>query len=479
MQNIRQLEEILESARLAARIPGFAIAVVAGAQTIYAQGFGYRDLKAQLPMTADTAYPIASTTKAINATLLGILVDEGRLAWDAPVQEYLPRFRLQDRQASVHVTIRDLIVMRTGLACHEFISIENPIRRAELIECLPHLPLSASFRERFQYTNVTPTVAGHVAEIVCGETWEDLVRARIFEPLGMRDTGFAVPTSDIATLAYHESRERRLLPTPRWLEEAIAPAGGTIHSTVNDMAKWLAFNLNNGEAAGKQLIQPSTLREIQAPWVVMGSDPAAPSPNASYGCGWFVDTYNGRPRLSHTGLLYDVNSCVTVHPADSLAIVSFTNFASSRLAQLINQYAFDFIMGLKPVQTFEAALQSYEQRVADVQRRNQLQRRVLNTSASHPMRDYTGVFEHRGYGRIVIRLDGDVLSLGRNALVLPLEHWHYDAWVVADNDMFEIHKPHAFDRANRLLFHSNADGDIEALSIRLDPALEPIRFHKQ
>lgn len=84
-------------------------------------------------MTSLTRYPIASTTKAMNATLLGMRVDEGKLKWDAPVQDYLPSFRLHDRALSHLVTIRDLVAMRTGLPAHDFVWLENAITRADLV----------------------------------------------------------------------------------------------------------------------------------------------------------------------------------------------------------------------------------------------------------------------------------------------------------------------------------------------------------
>jgi len=120
IRNIDQLDAIIGPMLSAGRIPGAAIAVVAGDEIAFARGYGYRDLETKLPVTPDTVYPIASTTKAINATMLGILVDEGRLAWDAPVQHYLPRFRIGDSLMSSQITVRDLLLMRTGLPRHDW-----------------------------------------------------------------------------------------------------------------------------------------------------------------------------------------------------------------------------------------------------------------------------------------------------------------------------------------------------------------------
>jgi CubicO group peptidase (beta-lactamase class C family) len=479
LSNLQKIDAIVESALQASRIPGAAVAVVLGERTVFAKGYGVRNLAAASPMTAGTVYPIASTSKAMNATVLGMLVDAGRLAWDAPVQEYLPRFRLHDVRFSASVTVRDLVVMRTGLPRHDFLWMQNPINRTQLVDCLAHLALSAGFRERFQYNNLTAALAGHIAEVITGRTWQELVRERILQPLGMTATSFAPPPTGNVVTSYHEGTDRVLRET-RWLEtEPIAPAGGTIHSTVEDMTRWLAFNLNGGSCSGQQLISPATLEEIHSPCIAMGSDSVAPSDRASYGFGWFIDTYNGHARLSHTGYLHDVNGCVTLFPERRLGIVSFNNFASARLAAWINEQIFDATCGLPPVRTLTDVLAHYETQIATVRRRVEAARRVADTSPSQPLSAYSGRFTHPGYGAIEIRQHGTALSLVRDELVLPLEHWHYDAWVVASNDWFEIHKQHPFDRANRLLFETDADGEIGAFTLPVEPSLGPARFTRE
>lgn len=210
----------------------------------------------------------------------------------------------------------------------------------------------------------------------------------------------------------------------------------------------------------------------------MGADSISPSPNAAYGLGWFIDAYNGRARISHTGYLHDVNSCVTLFPEYGLGIVSFTNFASSRIASLMNQFAFDLMLGLKPAQTLEQKLMEYEQKIEMTRQRNASVPRVENTSPSHHLDDYTGSYLHSGYGRINISRGGQRLNFARNKLSLPLERWHYDTWVVAENDLFEIHKQHAFERANRIHFETNPDGLIGGLVVQLEPAARPARFSK-
>jgi CubicO group peptidase (beta-lactamase class C family) len=474
--NLARLDAGLAAIVAAANVPGAAIAVANAQETLFANGYGYRDLPRQLPMTAATVYPIASTTKALNATLLGMLNDERLLAWDSPVQKYLPTFRLSDMERSRYVTLRDLVALRTGLPRHDVMWLESRIDRSQLVERLPHLPLSAGLRERFQYNNLSPTVAGHIAEIVTRSSWEALIQQRILDPLQMRQTVFAMPAGDDIAVAYHENSRRERITLRPFASDLIAPAGGAIHSTVSDMACWITFNLRGGCHAGMQLIAPNTLRDIHTPCVVAGGDATAPSPSAAYGLGWFVDTYNGRRRLSHTGRLHDVHSCVALFPDDGLGIVSFTNFAPTRLASVIGQCAFDLFMGLQPKQTVEEKLAQYERNVASARRRNESVPRVKNTCPSHPLQDYVGVYQHAGYGEINIGRSGGALCLSRHDLVLQLEHWHYDAWVVAESDLFEIHAQHAFERANRICFEVDADGDVIAFTMQLEPTVAAIRF---
>ena len=478
LQNIDKVDAVIEPMLRAARIPGAAIAIVAGSETVFAKGYGYRSLEAKLPVTSETAYPIASTTKAINATLLGMLVDEGRLGWDIPVQQYLPRFRLRDPLVSAQVTVRDLLMMRTGLPRHDWLWIENPMSRAQLVECLRHLEFSAGFRERFQYNNMTATTAGHVAEVVTGRSWEDLVQQKLLGPLSMSTTGFTLPTGHNVTLSYHENNSRTLLVTERFAQEVTAPSGGAIYSNVEDMARWIAFNLSGGKVKERALIDAQTLSTIHSPQMVVGVDPSAPAPNATYAMGWFAYSYNGCACLSHGGYIHDVNSELTVFPEMDVGIVSFINFGFPALARLINQHTFDLLMGFAPEHTLADKLAQYERKIVENRQRIASVRRAEHTLPSHPVTDYVGVYAHPGYGSIEIQLNEAELVFLRNNLVLPLQHWHYDAWVAKDIGIFSIHAPNAFDWESRFLFETNVDGTIAAVSIRLEPAVAAIRFER-
>ena len=175
-------------------VPGAGIAIVSGGEVVYAKGFGWRDLEAKKPMTADTLFAIGSTTKAMTATTLGTLVDEGKVEWDQPLRTYLPSFKLMDASISEHITPRDIVTHRSGLPRHDLLWYNyNSGTRGDMVKRLAHLELTADLREKFQYNNLMFMTAGHLIETLTGKSWEQNVRERLFDPLGMKRSNLLGP----------------------------------------------------------------------------------------------------------------------------------------------------------------------------------------------------------------------------------------------------------------------------------------------
>ena len=451
------------------------MAVVRDNFTIFADGFGHVDLHGAVPMQRSTRYPIGSTAKAFNAALLGALADEGLLDWDAPVSRYLPRFQLSNRDFSAYVTVRDLVSMRTGLPRHDFVWFENPIRREDLVAKLALLKLSAGFRERFQYSNLTPSVAGHVAEVITGTSWEDLIAARLLGPLEMSNSGFA-PSPPVPS--YHEDIERRMLQTRPLTASVMAPVGSTLYSTVDDMTHWIQLQLNAGAYNGRQVVSAEALMNLHEPSAICGPDPSAPSRDATYALGWFVDRYAGRIRLSHTGLLASVNSSIMIFPQERLGLVCFLNFAGPRIARVVNQYVFDLLHGCAHGELIEDRLAQYERDVDNNRRRLSASRREDGVSPPHALHEYVGRYANPAYGAVEIHESGDGLILERGRLRLELRHERNNEWRFRDHALFEVHQPHWFDAASSVAFGSDSGRAIAGLSMNLEPGLGPSRFVK-
>jgi len=458
-------------------VPGLGIAVVAGGEVVYAEGFGFRDVENDLPMTPGSLFAIGSTTKAMTVTALGMLVDEGKLDWDTPLRLYLPGFRLSDPLTTERITLRDLVTHRSGLPRHDLIWYNNDqSTRAEIVDRLAYLELTEDLRAKFQYNNLMFMTAGYLAGQLSGTTWEEVVRERLFEPLGMQRSNFSVDDlrkdADHA-LPYRENDGNEIERMPFRRNELIGPAG-SVNSSVNEMARWLAFNLQGGRVDDHQLISAGTLADIHSPHMTSGATPDRPDISVwTVGMGWGIQTYRGHRQISHGGGIGGFITSVVFFPDDDLGLVVFNNCRSG-LPRLVARHAADRILGLQEVDWIGEALEKRKKAKAESEKAEEKKEttRVAGTTATHPLTDYTGEYVHPGYGTLQISLADEALEVNYNEIVAPLEHWHYDVWngAEAEGDGFEDEK---------FIFRSNVDGLIAAVESQFEPRGEPIVFRKR
>jgi CubicO group peptidase (beta-lactamase class C family) len=456
------------------KVPGLAIAVIQDGRVIYASGFGFRDLEKKLPVTPRTIFGIGSCSKAFTATTMGILVDEGRLDWDKPVREYLPEFMLSDEVASERITPRDLMTHRTGLPRHDHVWIRSPFTREEMIERLRFLGFSQDIRETYQYNNLMVMTAGFLVGKIAGTTWEEFARTRILFPLGMNETNFSTDDSQEAD---DFSRSYTLVKGkveefPFYNADALGPAG-SINSTAFDMAAWLLMNLNNGkygEKLDRQVISERRLAQIHAPQVVVPDELKYPEIYyPTYGLGWRMNAYRGRPLISHGGAIMGFSASVAFLPVDQIGVVILNNLEDSPVNGTLSYYVFDRLLGLEPV--------NWAQRVRDEQARSRAEAekrakerdadRQQGTTPSHGLAAYAGVYEHPAYGTIVIVLEGGKLKADYHQRVFDFEHFHFDVFKMRNDWM---------DAEYKVTFGMDAKGSIASLSVPFEPAVKDIVF---
>jgi CubicO group peptidase (beta-lactamase class C family) len=460
----------------AACVPGCGIAIIQPGQPPNIACYGVANLTSSTALTPTTLFPIASTSKAFNATIIAMLVAEGVLDWDSPVREYLPYFSLADQTASCRTSLRDLITMRTGLPRHDWAWLGNPQSRTDLVRSAAHLQMSAAFRDRFQYSNLSVTIAGHVAERVTGQAWEELVARRLLQPLGMSQTCFGPPTDMPCLAGYHENASRAIVAGERFAAECTAPSGGSIHSTLIDMAKWVEFNLT-----GKpDIFDIGQLTSLHAPQLIVRDRPlAAFAADAAYGLGWVIDHVGGERRVHHSGLLHDISTSVMLVPARNLGLLCVNNLTGPLPAEFLNGCVLDYLVhGQDPSKALKERASRYEQLIVDNQCRLSTLPRVPGTCPSHRLEDYVGQYRHPGYGMLEIILSDTGLVLHRGAMLLPLQHWHYDCWTAEADDLWAAHASNPFDRSGQASFAIGADGSIVSVSLRLEPGLAPFRFER-
>src|SRR5262249_1795868 len=181
-----QVDAIVQEALKAWQVPGAAVALVRGDEGIYLKGHGLPHLGKPDPVTPETLFAIGSTTKAFTATAVGMLVDDGKMAWDDLVRKHVEFFHLADPLADANVTLRDLLCHRTGLGLHELLWHGSPWGREELIRRTGRLQLDRPFRSTWLYANVTFLTAGYAVGLASKSSWEAFVQRRVFAPPGMK-----------------------------------------------------------------------------------------------------------------------------------------------------------------------------------------------------------------------------------------------------------------------------------------------------
>ncbi|MGH7448175.1 MAG: serine hydrolase domain-containing protein, partial [Longimicrobiales bacterium] len=333
-------------------VPGLAIAVIRNDTVIHARGYGVRELGRSGAVDENTLFAIASTTKAMTAAALGMLVDEDRLDWDDHVSEHLSSYRLSDPFITHELTIRDLLTHRSGISRSDNLWIAGPFDRAEVLRRARYLPSTRGFRSEYGYHNVMYIAAGEVVAARSGLSWDDFIAQRLFEPLGMtRSTTRAavVETRDNVATS-HTNVDGRVQAVPRRNYDNIGGAGA-VFSSVRDMAQWIRLHLNHGMYEGTRLLSPQTMRELHMPQMIIRTDTATermfPNTNLrAYALGWNVQDYHGRKLVHHSGSLNWTRTQIGMVPSEGIGVVVTANYGSSNLQQAVMYRVIDALMGL-------------------------------------------------------------------------------------------------------------------------------------
>src|SRR5256885_499405 len=248
-------------------VPGVALAIVKDDAVVVAKGYGVRKLGDPAPVDARTLFGIASNTKVFTATALGLLVEDKKIEWDAPVIRYLPAFAMWDPFVTRELTVRDLLVHRSGLGLGAGDLLWWPAStydRKEIARRLRYIPLSTSFRSAYAYDNVLYLVAGELIEAVSGMSWENFVGSRILARVGMSGSNVRHSAAGAGgnVAATHAPIEGTVRPIAPFESDNTNPAGG-INSSAEDMAKWLRVQLAGGVLPdGSRLFSAATARQL-------------------------------------------------------------------------------------------------------------------------------------------------------------------------------------------------------------------------
>ena len=303
-------------------LAGAVVAVATRDRVLDLEAVGYADLEARKPMASDAEFWIASESKAMTAAALMMLVDEGKVSVEAPVERYLPEFKDLRVNVKAHdgsvtlvpadhpILVREILSHTSGLAFSS--PTETPTldlgTLEERVRSYARMPLNAQPGTKYAYSNEGINTAGRIIEVLSGLPYEKFMKDRLFTPLGMTDTTFRPNQEQIKRLAisYRQSADKTMLvrTTIDQLKYPLdgpdrypMPAGGLI-STAGDEVKFCQMLLNNGEAGGIRYLSEDAVRQ-------MTTRQSGPNTDVSYGFGWKVS----ESAYSHSGA-YSTNVLV-------------------------------------------------------------------------------------------------------------------------------------------------------------------------
>ncbi|MBB3773864.1 CubicO group peptidase (beta-lactamase class C family) [Angulomicrobium tetraedrale] len=433
---LADLPEEVESVLKRSGVPGAAVAVVHDGKTIFARGFGVRELGKEAKVDTATVFQIASMSKPIAATIAAMQVTAGKVKWDDKITRHLPTFAVGDAYVTANGTVGDFYSHRSGLPHAAGDTLEDiGFDRKTILERLRMLPL-APFRVSYNYANFGFTTGAEAVAAAAGKPWADLAQEALYGPLGMTSTSSRyadfLARENRATL--HTLENGRFIAGLTRDPDQQSPAGG-VTSNVTDLAEWAKLILANGQHDGREMISPAALlpalraQAFSAPAGTIGSR------SGFYGFGFNVSVNaNGRPDMSHSGaFVTGAATNVQFLPSADLAILVLTNAGPVGAAEAITGHFLDIVQYGAPTRDWYALMhpllmQNYAP-LGDLVGRSAPSR----PAPARPLADYVGTYDSPYFGPARISQDenGLVLTLGPEAIVMPMTHWDGDVFSIA------------------------------------------------
>jgi CubicO group peptidase (beta-lactamase class C family) len=438
--NFEKLDAYFEKTAKDWGIPGMSVGIVKDGEIVFSKGYGLLEVdKPEVP-DGNTLYSIASNTKAFTSAIIAMLVEEGKLNWDDKVQKHLPYFELYDTFVSSEITIKDLLCHRVGLGTFsgDVIWYKSDLSSAEIIKRRKYLPPKYNFRDGFGYSNVMYITAGEIIKQVTGKSWGENVQERILNPVKMDRTIYSLKNleakGNFATPHAMVEEENVPITWENW--EEVAALGGII-SSVNDIGKWMIFNMNHGIIDDDTLLTSSSRNML---WKMHNSYTVNHTKSddfnthfRGYGLGWGLADFYGRLRVSHGGGYDGMISSVNMIPDENLGIVVLTNGMKAPTSA-VTYYALNAFLGEEEKDWSAEMLEQRNKRSGnDTRISERKEKRIEGTKPSLELEKYAGTYDSDIYGIIEVKLENKKLTVEFEhtpELLATLEHWHYDVWKI-------------------------------------------------
>ncbi len=425
------------------QVPGMSVAIVKNNKIVFTKGYGVRELGTDKKVDTKTYFSCASTTKAMTAVCMAILVDEGKVKWDDPVINYLPEFQLYDPFVTKDLRIRDLFIHNSGVGNTDFLWANNILSSDEILAKMKLVKPSYSFRSSFIYQNIFYLVAGKVIEKLAGNPWSLYVKEKIFNPLKMNHTmALSSQVADDNEAMPHYIINGKVAVISKDTADPIAPAGAVV-SCADDIALWMQCMIDSSKYANGRLIKPESWQFLLKPQTLVTEAQFYPTqyltkPNfTTYGMAWFQQDYKGYKLNFHTGSLAGATAIHAQLPDKKFGIYVFGNLDHAELRHALVFKALDLFELGGDRDWSKEFLHLYDSINLEAKKRDSLNtpKQIANTKPSLALESYAGHYENELYGFIDITIKDGKLAFVRNKKLKGVyEHYHYDVFKIVYDD---------------------------------------------
>lgn len=479
---LKGLDKDIEKWMKAWKTPGLAIAVVEKDKIIYSKGFGYRDLENKKKVDANTLFCIGSCTKAFTVTLLGQQQDSGRISFDDPVKKHMPTIQFYNDELTHKVTIKDMIVHRTGLPRHDVSWYYfNSASGDSLIARLPYLEPEVQLREKFIYNNFMYLLQGELIEELTGQSWRENLQEHILSPLEMNDTKTShedflrVENRSLGYKSFYTGES--MTETPYFNIAGMSPAGG-VYSSVNNMANWLQTWIAKGVYNDKRLFSQEYYDGALTPQMATGW--GKPDEDFSwqqffeYSYGWMMSSIHGHYVVTHDGGIDGFGTTTAFFPHDDFGFIILAN-SHSPIRDVIGNAIISRILDIKEENIQDHKMKEVQEWIKN--NKKDPDSEETRIGPNRPLDDFIGVFEHKGYGeiKVSVRNDSAFAQLPYGTFYLkPFKYNVMEGFLFKDGKV----RDDFLEDATKFNFQTDLNGSISQIDIPLQGGLDPIEFSR-
>lgn len=464
-----KLNAMIEEGMKEWQIPGLSAVVVKNGKVVFKKTYGIKDIETKEPVDDNTLFSMASTTKALIAISLGILVDQNKISWEDKVIDHLPSFKLSDPYITADARVIDLLTHNLGIGNADLLWVINNLSTAETIDKFKYAKKAYPLRGGFTYQNIMYVVAGELIEAVSEQHWTAFVENEILKPLEMTRTqtkSIDIMKAGNYTTPHYNDLDDGIVKVDYTFSDQIG-AAGMVWSTTNDVSNYLTFLVNDGIFKGDTIIQPATFQYLFKPHSILTENDVYPTNKLTkpkwntYGLGWFQQDYRGEKLDFHTGSLSGLVALTGIIHDKDVAVYVFANLDHAELRHAIMYKAMDLYAFKDDNRDWHKEIfklyAGFRENAKEAKKKRN-EGRIMETSPSLTLDQYSGTYQNEMLGSVTIRLVNGQLQINVNKhLNYKMEHWHHNTFITSKDPRWRFE--------SLINFNLNTSGKIEELEV--------------